>query len=200
LKVKRFPCDPGPAAWNALLPDAVPRAQLTDSITADWLVIGAGFTGLSAARRLSELQTGDRIVVLDASRVAEGPAGRNSGFMIDVPHDLTSSDYSGDGGSNKKETLLNRAGIDYAADAAEAYGMTAEAFSLSGKINGAITSKGAAHNARYAEHLKELDEPFERLSAEDMKSQLHRWTVLTWYRNDSACVVHKIACRRYRIR
>jgi len=170
LKVKRFPCDPGPAAWNALLPEADPRAELTENITVDWLIIGAGFTGLSAARRLSELHSGDCIAVLDASRVAEGPAGRNSGFMIDVPHDLTSSDYSGDSGPDTNETILNRAGIDYASDAAEIYGMTTEAFSRSGKINGAITSRGAAHNAGYAEHLKNMNEPFERLSAEDMKS------------------------------
>ena len=139
-------------------------------MSSDWLVIGAGFTGLSAARRLSEHNPGDRIVILDASRVAEGPAGRNSGFMIDVPHDLTSSDYSGNASANRKEIRLNRAGIGYARDASQAYGMTAEAFSQSGKINGAITRKGVAHNEKYADHLKLLNEPFERLDAEQMKA------------------------------
>ena len=85
------PVDPGPAAWNMLLPSAPARAALAESTTADWLVIGAGFAGLSAARRLAELHPADRIVVLEASRIAEGPSGRNSGFMIDVPHDLSTN-------------------------------------------------------------------------------------------------------------
>ena len=170
MEVSRFPCDPGPAAWNALLPEERPRPALKHSQAVDWLVIGAGFTGLSAARRLSELHSGDRIAVLDASCVAEGPAGRNSGFMIDVPHDLTSSDYSGNAEHNQREIRLNRAGIDYARDAKHAYGMSDEAFCISGKINGAITQKGLAHNRAYAQHLDQLTEPYELLDAASMQS------------------------------
>ena len=170
MQVSRFPCDPGPAAWNALLPEERSRPALKQSQSVDWLVIGAGFTGLAAARRLSELHTTDRIAVLDASRVAEGPAGRNSGFMIDVPHDLTSSDYSGNAEHNQRETRLNRAGIDYARDAKNAYGMSDEAFCISGKINGAITQKGLEHNRAYAAHLDQLSEPYELLDATSMQS------------------------------
>ena len=36
------------------------------------------------------------VIMLDAGRVGEGAAGRNSGFMIDLPHDLQSDDYAGD--------------------------------------------------------------------------------------------------------
>ena len=170
MQVRRFPCDPGPAAWNAILPSEPVRETLKSTLNADWLVIGAGFTGLSAARRLSELHPNDRVVVLDASRVAEGPAGRNSGFMIDVPHDLTSSDYSGNTESNLREIRLNRAGIDYAKDASDAYAMSYEAFRLSGKINGAITPRGFEHNTGYAAHLDKLSEPYQRLDAAAMKS------------------------------
>lgn len=50
MQVRQFPCVPGPAAWNALLPVVSARETLKHSVTADWLVIGAGITGLSAAR------------------------------------------------------------------------------------------------------------------------------------------------------
>lgn len=170
MRVCRFPCDPGPAAWNAILPSEPVRETLKDSLSADWLVIGAGFTGLSAARRLSELHPTDKVVVLDARCVAEGPAGRNSGFMIDVPHDLTSSDYSGNTESNLREIRLNRAGIDYAKNASVAYEMSQEALILSGKINGAITRRGVDHNNGYAAHLDKLSEPYTRLDAAAMKS------------------------------
>jgi len=178
LQVSRFPFDPGPAAWNEILPPQSPRTALKNRVTAEWLIIGAGFTGLSAARRLSVLCPGSRVVVLDAKGVAEGPAGRNSGFMIDVPHDLTSGDYSGhDADANsdtiknsQTEILLNRAGISYAQETANVYAMPEEAFDLSGKINGAITDKGVEHNKAYAQHLDQLSESYRLFDANEMEA------------------------------
>ena len=43
--------DPGPAAWNSLLPPQVFYPQLEGAEQADVLIIGAGFAGLTAARR-----------------------------------------------------------------------------------------------------------------------------------------------------
>ena len=34
--------------------------------TCDWLIVGAGYTGLSAARKLSELHPGQKIIIVDA--------------------------------------------------------------------------------------------------------------------------------------
>ena len=168
VKVSRFPNDPGPAAWNEILAAAHPRAELNKPISCDWLVIGAGFAGLSAARRLSQLCHDQSITVLDASRVAHGPAGRNSGFMIDVPHDLASNDYGGNASKDERDIQLNRAGIAYALDAKASYGMSDESINVSGKINGAITARGIKHNEDYAKHLKTLAEPFKHLDADDM--------------------------------
>jgi len=162
--------DPGPAAWDELLPSIEPRKTLEQNSTCDWLVVGAGFTGLTAARRLSELHPGDSIVVLEASTVAHGPAGRNSGFMIDVPHDLTTSDYAGDTTRDERLIRLNRAGIEYALDAKASYAMSDEALSMSGKINGAITRRGVEHNAAYARYLDSLSESYEILNAQQMHS------------------------------
>ena len=167
VMVKRLPKDPGPAAWNALLP---PRTihQLEDNVTADWLVIGAGWAGLAAARRLKQLSAGDRIILLEASSVGEGPAGRNSGFMIDLPHDLASDNYNGSADADRRQIAMNRAGIAFAAEAALEIGMPDEAFSLIGKVNGAATEKGVRHLQDYARHLEALNEPFETLDAKAM--------------------------------
>ena len=169
ITVARLPKDPGPAAWNALLPPPPPARELEERISADWLVIGAGWAGLAAARRLTQLRGGDRIVVLEASRVAEGPAGRNSGFMIDLPHDLSSDSYSGAADKDRQQIAMNRAAIDFSAEAAEEYEMPAEAFARAGKTNGAATEGGLAHNAEFARHLAGLDEPHEVLDAEAMR-------------------------------
>ena len=91
---------------------AFPVRALDADVTADWLIIGAGFAGLSAARRLAQLRPGERIVVLDARELAQGPAGRNSGFMIDVPHNLSSGEYSsGDATGTRLEMAQNRFAI-----------------------------------------------------------------------------------------
>ncbi len=168
MKVTRLPVDPGPAAWNELLEPAPVREPLGEHRTADWVIVGAGFAGLSAARRLSELNPGQSIVVLEASQVASGPAGRNSGFMIDVPHDLSSSDYGGNTDKDRREIRLNRAGIEYALNLCKQFGASDETMSLSGKVNGAITDRGVKHNDAYAQHLDNLKEPYERLDARAM--------------------------------
>ena len=50
----------------------------------DWLIVGAGYTGLSAARKLSELHPKKKIIIVDAQYAGEGASGRNSGFLVDA--------------------------------------------------------------------------------------------------------------------
>ena len=169
VTVKRLPKDPGPAAWNALLPLRAPARCLEERTTADWLVIGAGWAGLAAARRLQQLRAGDRIVLLEASRVGEGPAGRNSGFMIDLPHDLAGDNYNGAAEADRRQIRMNRAAIAFAAEAAGELGMPAEAFAQVGKVNAAATEKGARHLDDYARHLDQLGEACEPLDDEAMR-------------------------------
>lgn len=169
MKVRRLPIDPGPAAWNALLPQQLPPNPVDGHLTADWLVIGAGFAGLAAARRLSLTQPGDRIAVLDAVRVGEGPAGRNSGFMIDLPHNLASDNYGGAVEADRAQIKANRTAIEFAIAAAADYGLPKEAIVRSGKINAAASARGLKHNADFARHLAALGEDHEHYDARTMQ-------------------------------
>ena len=67
--------------------DLTPRIK-TNSIKknhdSDWLIVGAGFTGLSAAKKLSELQRGQKIIIVDAQLAGEGASSRNSGYLVDT--------------------------------------------------------------------------------------------------------------------
>jgi glycine/D-amino acid oxidase-like deaminating enzyme len=72
--------------WYAILPEPAPAKRLRGDQVADWVVIGAGITGLAAARRLGELAPDARVLLLDEHRVGYGTSGRNSGFIIDTPH------------------------------------------------------------------------------------------------------------------
>lgn len=169
IKVSRQARDPGPPAWDAILPPAPPCPVLEESVIADWLVIGAGFAGLAAARRLRQLHPEASIAVLEARRIAEGPVGRNSGFMIDLPHNLASDDYAGALDADRIQTAMNRSAISFARDAAGEYDMAGEAFVVSGKTNAAASAKGMRHNLAYAKHLGTLGETHELLDGRQMQ-------------------------------
>ncbi len=158
----------GPAAWNAILPAQAAAHPLDGDASADIAVIGAGFAGLSAARRLTQLVPGARIALLEAGRMAEGAAGRNSGFMIDLPHELTSEDYAGTG-DDRTMIALNRMAQEFGRAAVEEYGIDPAFFDPSGKVNGAASAAAHAHNESYARHLASLNEPSEMLDAQAMR-------------------------------
>lgn len=170
MKTRRLPVDTGETGWNAILPKALPPIELEGDITADWLVIGGGFAGLAAARRLAQLHGDARIVLLEASRIAHGPAGRNTGFMIDLPHHLTSEGYGGQMEKDRAEAAANRAGIAFAAEMAQEFGLSQEAFNPCGKVNGAASEHGQRHNTDYARHLTNLGETHEVLDARQMQA------------------------------
>jgi len=50
----------------------------------EWLIIGAGYTGLSAARKLAQIYPNQKIMLVDAQLAGEGASGRNSGYLVDT--------------------------------------------------------------------------------------------------------------------
>lgn len=67
-----------PSLWAATAPAAPPTPPLATALTTtDVLVIGAGYTGLSAALHLAE--SGASVCVLDAHAPGWGASGRNGG-------------------------------------------------------------------------------------------------------------------------
>ena len=69
-----------PDSWYAATSDLGPvRDALRGNVRADVCVVGAGYTGLSAALHLA--QAGRRVVVLEAQRTGFGASGRNGGQL-----------------------------------------------------------------------------------------------------------------------
>lgn len=169
IRVEPKPADLGTGGWNAILPPRLPRAPLREDIDCDYVIVGAGFAGLAAARRLCQIDPSASIVLLEARAVAEGPAGRNSGFMIDLPHALASGSYGGEDARDRSGIRLNRAAIAFAADAAREYAFADESFAPRGKINAAAEQQGNRHNMAYARHLDALGEPYRLLDARQMQ-------------------------------
>ncbi|TIQ28768.1 FAD-binding oxidoreductase [Mesorhizobium sp.] len=170
IVVKRLPAESGTSGWEAISTRSFPVRTLDGDLSADWLIVGAGFAGLSAARRLAQLRPGDKIVLLEAGEIAKGTAGRNSGYMIDVPHNLSSGEYSVASETvTVAEIAQNRFAISFAADAAAEYGMSMRTFDPSGKINAAATNRGMKLNANYGRSLQGIGEKHRFLDADEMR-------------------------------
>jgi glycine/D-amino acid oxidase-like deaminating enzyme len=165
----KLPKNPGITGWKEILPKRKVNQNLTDNINADYLIIGGGFAGLSAARRLKQIDKDAKIALLEACEIGEGPAGRNSGFMIDLPHNLASDDYLGSLEKDREQTLINRSAIEFAKSASEEYEMPSETIQLVGKTNAAATKKGVNFNSEYAQHLDKTSESYKILDAQAME-------------------------------
>ena len=67
--------------------DLIPRSNIktiTSNLNCDWLIIGAGYTGLSAARKLGQIYPNQKILLVDAQLAGEGASSRNSGYLVDT--------------------------------------------------------------------------------------------------------------------
>ena len=118
-------------------PATFPR--LEGAVRADVAVVGAGFTGISAALTLAE--RGYDVVVLEANRVGWGASGRNGGQL--EAYDAETGDrlwrFQTGAGANSTATLFEHDGTQYVAFlaggnalAATAHGDNLWLFSLDG--------------------------------------------------------------------
>jgi glycine/D-amino acid oxidase-like deaminating enzyme len=68
--------------WAEFLPPRKQKPSLTGDFRVPWVVVGAGVTGLSAARRLAKQNPEQEILLVDARKVGQGASGRNSGYAV----------------------------------------------------------------------------------------------------------------------
>ena len=71
-------------SWINDLPPRTNIKSLQSNEDSEWLIIGAGYTGLSAARKLGQLYPNQKIILVDAQLAGEGASGRNSGYLVDT--------------------------------------------------------------------------------------------------------------------
>ena len=84
MKKNQYPDYKSASGWNKLLPKKTSNPQLNGNISSDVVVIGAGYTGVAAAKRWYEIAPQNEIIMIDASTAGEGSSGRNSGFLVEI--------------------------------------------------------------------------------------------------------------------
>ena len=97
--------------WVHTTTEAPSFPSLKEDKQVDWVVVGAGFTGLAAAHRLAELRPDDSIILLDAEQVGKGASSRNSGYIVDITLNDGGATLA-DEQTQLAKNALNRAGMD----------------------------------------------------------------------------------------
>ncbi len=167
-RAKLLPMDKADCGWYETLPPPAAANELVGDQRFDYAIIGAGFAGLAAARRLAQLLPEAAIALIEAQRVGFGSAGRNTGFMIDLPHDLASDDYTGQQDADRKLIRQNRSAIQFARETVRDNAIDCD-WREQGKLHGAVEPQGEAALRAFADGLDALGEPVARLDAADLK-------------------------------
>lgn len=164
-----LPHDDTTCGWYAALPPAGPTRRLAGRQVADYAVIGAGFAGLAAARRLAAHEPHARILLVDAQRVGEGASGRNSGFVIDLPHKFALENPN----PVFKQRLLrlNRAAIAQLQSLVEGHAIACQ-WSHAGKYQGAVGDRGLTYLAHFEKLMTTLGEPFHSVEGPELAKVL----------------------------
>ncbi|MEM9278825.1 MAG: FAD-dependent oxidoreductase [Pseudomonadota bacterium] len=159
MKISRLPKDDVTNGWSAVLAGRKSNEQLEGDAYADWIVLGGGYAGLAAARRLAENCPDDKITLVDAGAAGENASGRNSGFAIDLPHNVGSSLDELEG--SHRFMRLARFAIDHLHGLVEEHDIDCD-WSPDGKYHAAVSERGVKEVLEpFAKELDALGEPFE---------------------------------------
>ena len=138
---------------------------------APWVVVGAGFVGLAAARQLALNFPNDEVVLVEAQEVGFGTSGRNAGFAIDLPHDIGAEDYIGDLDVAKTTLKLNLLGQSILRSLVDEYQIDCH-MRASGKYQAAVEDRGIAVLEAYRRGLDKLNQPYEMIEGSDLSEHI----------------------------
>lgn len=157
----------GSCGWFETLPMISQFPEVEGEHRVHTAIIGGGFVGVAAARRLAQNIPDEKIILLEALKIGQGASGKNSGFIIDHPHkrDLEAADVE----KKKKIVSLNRMAIDYLEEIVLSKGIDCQ-WSRAGKYQGAVGPRGQKFLNDYRSLLDGFGESYEYFEREDLKN------------------------------
>lgn len=164
------PVNDADCGWVLDLPKRTSKPALTGEHHCDTLIIGAGYTGLSAARALAELAPEQSIMVLDAQQAGEGASSRNSGYLVDST--LNDGHLSDDGLSRYLEKYqLNRRGVEAVEHFVNQYQVNCD-WNACGKFHATGLAANEAKLSQFSETLRQCDIAHEVVSGSALANRL----------------------------
>lgn len=160
------------SGWNALLPARTAVTEPQGSRVFDYLVIGAGFTGLSAARRLAELAPEKSILILEGSVIGEGSSSRNSGFMSTFPRSGIVKDPAQDDLLGRSQIQVYEQGLQWLKSTLQENKIDCDWDEDSGKYNASATAAGKASLLSSIEKNTRLGIDSEILTQDQLQQRL----------------------------
>jgi glycine/D-amino acid oxidase-like deaminating enzyme len=131
------------SGWNALLPERQPQTRMPAERHVATAVIGAGYTGLAAARRVAELEPDRPVLLLDAGEVGEGASGRNSGFLGVAPQQPLGNRHGDAMTAAARQVRIYRAGVAWLKSLVETHGIACNWNETMPRFHAAATPAGA---------------------------------------------------------
>lgn len=165
------PADDKGCGWFHLSQARYPRPSHSGTLSARFVVLGAGFTGLAAARQLALRYPNDQIVLVEAQEVGFGASGRNSGFAIDLPHDIGAPDYIGDLATARMSLKLNLRAQELLKQLIAEHAIDCQ-IQPSGKYQASVEPKGIAVLEAYRRGLDKLGQAYEVIGAQDLPEHI----------------------------
>lgn len=156
--------------WTHTAREAPVFPALQESIEADWVIIGAGFTGLAAAYRVAELRPDDRVVLLDAERAGAGSSSRNSGYIVDITLNDGGSSLA-DEQTQLAKSALNMAGLELLRERVQQYAIGCD-WDESGKLHCAADPRHIPKLENFADFLERNDVPYKIWRQDDLATRL----------------------------
>ena len=158
-----------PYWWEGLWPILIPDRSLPP--TADVVVVGSGYTGLSAA--LTLLKHGRSVVVVEARRVAEGASSRNGGMIGDLLKPSVAELTSRFGTEMASRLCCEfRDALVRFPDFLGEYGIRCD-FERSGRITGALSDTQLAGLLRESEALRRVTGVgYDVIAKSDLRAEL----------------------------
>ena len=157
-------------SWVNDLNPRINIQTISSDLSCDWLVVGAGYTGLSAARKLGQLHPSQKIIIVDAQKAGEGASARNSGYLVDTT--LNDGFTSNKEIQNyKKKTNIYALGIDTIKKFIKEYQVDCE-WNESGKYFASSKNEDKKILFNFSDTLSKLGFKHKLLNKNDLSSKL----------------------------
>ncbi len=167
--------------WTHIAGETPAFPRLEEKRQVDWVIVGAGFTGLAAAYRIAELHPGDSIVVLDAEKAGQGASARNSGYIVDITLNDGGSSLA-DEQTQLVKSRLNLAGLELLKKRVQHFDIDCD-WDESGKLHCAADVRNIPKLKHFEGFLGRADVPYTVWNREELVRRLgtgyYRYAVQT---------------------